>query len=137
MPAVPFAGYSLQCFAHDCLRLDGRGIVRLPLGELIKLVDAGQPPAGSQPSASSAAPQSFPQTNQTLAGAFLDYWRENGGMARFGPPITGELLRGDRIVQYTRYARLERPAAGGAVQLGRLGEEYLRLPGGVPYRWPS
>jgi hypothetical protein len=57
-------------------------------------------------------------------------------MERLGPPISGELLRGDQIVQYTRYARLQRPASGGAVRLGRLGEEYLRLPGGVAYRWP-
>ncbi len=53
-----------------------------------------------------------------------------------GPPIGGELLRGDRIIQYTRYARLERPIAGGEVRLGRLGEDFLQLPGGVPYRWP-
>ena len=47
-----------------------------------------------------------------------------------------DVKRGDRIVQYTRYARLERPIGGGRVRLGRLGEDFLRLPGGVPYRWP-
>jgi hypothetical protein len=138
MPAVPFDGYTLQCFARDCLRLDSQGVNRLPLGELIHLVDAGLPPA-SGPSVNSVDPaiQRFPETNQTLSGIFLVYWRENGGMARFGPPISGEILRGGRIVQYTRYSRLERPAGGGAVQVGRLGEEFLRLPGGVPYRWPA
>jgi hypothetical protein len=138
MPAAPFAGYTLQCFARDCLRLGGRGVERLPLGELIRLIDAGLQPAADPVAASPAttAIQDFPETDQVLSGIFLAYWRENGGMARFGPPISGELLRGDRIVQYTRYARLERPAGGGAVRLGRLGEEYLRLPGGVLYRWP-
>ena len=24
----------------------------------------------------------------------------------------------------------------GSIALGRLGDEYMRLPGGVPYRWP-
>jgi hypothetical protein len=67
---------------------------------------------------------------------FRAYWEANGGEEQFGPPLGPELIRGDRIVQYTRYARLERPIAGGEVRLGRLGEEYLRLPGGVPYRWP-
>jgi hypothetical protein len=67
---------------------------------------------------------------------FLDYWREHGAEQRLGPPITPELIVGDRIVQYTRYARLERPKDGGRVRQGRLGQEFLRLPGGVPYRWP-
>jgi hypothetical protein len=134
MPAAPYAGYTLQCFARDCLRLGGQGVERLPLGELILLNDAGLPPAAGP---ADIALQSFPETGQALSGDFLTYWRENGGMARFGPPISGELLRGGWIVQYTRYARLERPAGGGEVRLGQLGEEYLRLPGGVAYRWPS
>jgi len=78
----------------------------------------------------------FPQTGQTIRADFLDYWHANGGEERLGPPITPELRRGDRIVQYTRYARLERPQSGGRVRQGPLGEEFLRLPGGVPYRWP-
>jgi hypothetical protein len=138
MPAAPFAGSTLQCFIHDCLRLSGQGVERLPLGELIHLVDVELPQAsGAATSTSEAALQHFPETDLQLSGAFFTYWRENGAMARLGPPISGELLRGDRIVQYTRYARLERPASGdGEVQLGRLGEEYLRLPAGVAYRWP-
>jgi hypothetical protein len=132
MPAMPIHGYTLQCFARACLRLEGNAIEQLPLGELIHLGDAGlkdAPPAGG-------AEQAFPETGQRLRGPFLDYWRENGGAEALGPPITGELLRGDQVVQYTRYARLERPASGGEVRLGRLGDEYMRLPGGGPYRWP-
>jgi len=138
MPATPFAGYTLQCFARDCLRTGGQGIERLPLGELIRLVDAALPQATARGAASPAETmtQEFVETGQVLSGAFLAYWHDNGSMARFGPPISGELLRGDRIVQYTRYARLERPVGGGPVRLGQLGEEYLRLPGGVAYRWP-
>jgi hypothetical protein len=138
MPAVPFAGYTLQCFVRDCIQVSGQGVERLPLGELIYLVDAGLPPASAQTTAGSAETpiQQFPETDLQLSGEFLTFWRENGDMERLGPPISGELLRGDQIVQYTRYARLQRPASGGAVRLGRLGEEYLRLPGGVAYRWP-
>jgi hypothetical protein len=138
MPAAPFAGYTLQCFVRDCLRISGQGAERMPLGELIYLVDAGllRAIASTTASPAEATIQHFPETNQQLSGAFLTYWRENGDTARLGPPISGELLRGDQIVQYTRYARLERQVDGGAVRLGRLGEEYLRLPGGVAYRWP-
>jgi hypothetical protein len=122
MPATPFQGYTLQCFVRACLKLAGGQIQQLPLGELVHLADVGLPTA--------ALPR------QTLDADFLDYWREHGGADVLGPPITPALILGDRIVQYTRYARLERPSSGGRVRQGRLGEEFLRLPGGVPYRWP-
>ena len=132
MPAVPFQGYTLQCFVRACLRLEGGVVQRMPLGALVYLGDDRLAPA---PLAAGAA-QRFAETGQVLRGAFLEYWRANGGEAAFGPPISAECVRGDAIVQYTRYARLERPIDGGEVRLGRLGEEFLRLPGGVPYRWP-
>lgn len=132
MPAVPFPNGTLQCFVRACLRLTGGAVQQLPLGELIHLGDVGlraaAPPAGAE--------ERFAETGQALRGPFLDYWRAAGGAAALGPPITPELLRNGLIVQYTRYARLERPIAGGAVGLGRLGEEFLRLPGGSAYRWP-
>ena len=132
MPAVPFQEYTLQCFVRACLRLEGGVVQRLPLGALVYLGDDRLAPA---PLAAGTA-QRFAETGQVLRGAFLEYWRANGGEAAFGPPISAECVRGDTIVQYTRYARLERPIGGGEVRLGRLGEEFLRLPGGVPYRWP-
>jgi hypothetical protein len=138
MPATPFHGYTLQCFARACLRLAGGQVQQLPVGELVHLADVGlrQAPIASAEPLDGVATISFSETGQTLSGAFLEYWRDHGGEAALGPPITPELIRGDRIVQYTRYARLERPAAGGSTRLGRLGEELLRLPGGVAYRWP-
>jgi hypothetical protein len=136
MPAVPFVDAIQQCFVRACLRVVGDDVQQLPLGELVHLADVGL----AQPPISGAADQQpgqlFPQTELSLSADFLDYWREHGGETILGPPITPELLRGDRIVQYTRYARLERPASGGRVRLARLGEEFLRLPGGVTYRWP-
>jgi hypothetical protein len=125
MPATPFQGYTLQCFVRACLKLAGGQVQQLPLGELVHLADVGLLPA---PGAA--------EPGQALDADFLNYWRDHGGEDMLGPPITPALLLGDRIVQYTRYARLERPASGGRVRLGRLGEEFLRLPGGVPYRWP-
>jgi hypothetical protein len=123
MPATPFQGFTLQCFARACLKMTNGVVQREPLGELVHLADAGLRPAGAA-------------TDGEIGDDFRAFWEANGGVEAFGPPITPELIRGDRIVQYTRYARLERPIGGGAVRLGRLGEEFLRLPGGVPYRWP-
>jgi hypothetical protein len=124
MPAVPLPGYTLQCFARSCLRLVGGQAEQAPLGELVHLGDVGLRPV-----------EALAPAGEVSAG-FRAFWQERGGEAVLGSAITPELLRGDRIVQYTRYARLERPVAGGAARLGRLGEEYLRLPGDVAYRWP-
>ncbi len=138
MPAVPFEGYTLQCFVRACLQLTGGQVRQLPLGELVHLADVGLPkaPIRGQESQDDSTLLHFSETGQTLDADFLAYWREQGGEALLGPPITPALILGDRIVQYTRYARLERPLSGGRVRLARLGEEFLRLPGGLAYRWP-
>src|SRR5262249_40815920 len=129
---------TLQCFARVCLRLRGDTAERVPLGELVHLADAGlrEAPTAAQADQAGVTVGHFSETGQTLRGAFLADWRDHGGGDAVGPPITPELVRGDRVVQYTRYARLERPIESSAVRLGRLGEEFLRLPGGIPYRWP-
>ncbi len=118
MPAVPFEGFTLQCFQRACFRLAGGEVEPLPLGELISMAETGVPAGEARPSE-----------------AFQVIW-EQYGEAALGPAITPEFIRGDRIVQYTRYARMERPRDGGEARLAHLGEEFLRLPGGVPYRWP-
>jgi len=124
MPAVPFQDGTLQCFARACLRLASGQARQLPLGELVRLADVGLRPIDA-----AGAPD-------RMSDVFLEFWQTHGRADVLGPPITPELVRGDRIVQYTRYARLERPVDGGSVRLGRLGEEFLRLLGGMPYRWP-
>ncbi|NWG22491.1 MAG: S8 family serine peptidase [Chloroflexi bacterium] len=90
----------------------------------------------------------FPETGHTLRGAFLTYWRAQGGLRVFGFPISEEFLeRGedgrDVTVQYFERHRLElrpgnRPPYN--VQLTRLGDMMLRergiewftLPKGAP-----
>jgi glucose/arabinose dehydrogenase len=74
----------------------------------------------------------FPETGQELDGAFLQFWFWNGGLARFGFPVSRPLLERapdgqTYIVQYTERARLEyHPENRGgafAVLLGRLGAD--------------
>lgn len=126
MPAVPFAGFVGQCYERGCLRLRGDRVERLPLGELVRLADLGVD--GEQPAVAS------PPTTPT--GPFGDFWTAQGGISTLGPPISGELLRGNKLVLYTSYARLERPLNSDDVRLANVGVDYLRLPA-IPYRWPG
>jgi hypothetical protein len=78
----------------------------------------------------------FPETDHALRGTFRAYWEANGGLARFGYPLTEELIEPDagsgrpRVVQYFERARFEHfPENSGTayeVQLGLLGEAILR-----------
>ncbi len=67
----------------------------------------------------------FPETGQTLLGAFKQYWESRNGSFVFGPPISPEIRRRDgTTVQYCRYARLELHP-DGSITLGLLGLEAL------------
>src|SRR5689334_9000270 len=58
--------------------------------------------------------QSFPQTNQVVAGKVLEYWRAHGGIAQQGYPISDEFTETSAsdgkpyAVQYFERAVLER-----------------------------
>ena len=122
MPAIDFGRYVEQCFQRACLRLNGNQVVRVPIGELAWLADAGLP----------RAPVMAFEQEQALAAA----WNALGGQEVLGAPVGHPIVRFGYITQYTQYARLERWHAGGPVQLGNLGQDVFRLPGGSPYRWP-
>ena len=63
----------------------------------------------------------IPQTGHHLAGAFLDYWRDNGGVTFLGNPISEQLDEGGLTVQYFERARME--LRDDAIVLGMLGDE--------------
>lgn len=73
----------------------------------------------------------FETTSHTLQGAFRAYWENNGGLSRFGYPVTEELIEPDagsghaRVVQYFERTRFEYfPELADTpftVQTGRLG----------------
>ena len=77
----------------------------------------------------------FAQTGHTLSGAFLDFWRKNGGLARFGYPISEQAQEAGKTVQYFERARFEVATgqeAKGPVQLGLIGTELLKKRGLAP-----
>lgn len=88
-----------------------------------------------RPASIPAGCQFFAETGHTLCGKFLDYWRKNGGLMRFGYPIsepmTETLANGDEVwigtVQYFERRRMElHPELAGTryeVLLGLLGRD--------------
>lgn len=79
----------------------------------------------------------FPETGYTLGGGFLRYWLHEGGLEKFGFPITNEIETGDPNVpriQYFQRARFEwHPRDGDPakwhVMLGLIGVELLQAKG--------
>lgn len=68
------------------------------------------------------------ETGHTLDRVFLDQWRDGGGAATYGYPVTPEITQDDgTIVQYLQYARFEYHPEGNAngnfFALGQIGEE--------------
>lgn len=74
----------------------------------------------------------FAETGHSLRGALLAYWNNRGGVARFGLPLTEELIEAEagtgrqRIVQYFERARFEHyPEHAGTINEVQAGNVYL------------
>lgn len=68
----------------------------------------------------------FPQTGHHLEGDFLAFWREHGGVALLGYPLTEQVQEQGLTVQWFERARIEyHPGAQGAArfQLSALGRD--------------
>ncbi|MCX2727177.1 terpene cyclase/mutase family protein [Thermomicrobium sp. 4228-Ro] len=82
--------------------------------------------------------RSFPETGQSLCGAFLETWEQLGGLPNFGYPLTRAFYDPHLglVVQYTERVRFElhRLADGSeVVLLGRLGAERLPTEPSQPF----
>jgi hypothetical protein len=74
----------------------------------------------------------FLETGQCIQGRFRQFWEQNGGLAVFGFPISGELIQDGRTIQYFERQRFEWHPENPPpydVLLGRLGDEVLRQNG--------
>lgn len=104
------------------------------------------------PTVSGAEPgcRYFPQTKHSVCGRFLTYWEQNGGLERFGYPITQEFdqitakedgpgIQGLRV-QYFERRRMEyHPENAGTqyeVLLGLLGRDIHERGGCFSASWP-
>jgi len=115
---------------------------KVQLGLLVDELGYSYPPAQSQqiPASNSAFHHYFPETKHVVSYAFLDYFRQRGGLDIFGYPRSEFMYEGGHLVQYFQRARMEwhpeRPA-GSQMSLANLGEIYIER-FGVPneYRQP-
>jgi hypothetical protein len=74
--------------------------------------------------------QYFPETGHIVAYAFLDYFREKGGVDIFGYPRSELLYEDGYYVQYFQRARMEwhpEDTVGAQVRLTNIGEIYAGL----------
>ncbi|MEA2574188.1 MAG: spore germination protein [Chloroflexia bacterium] len=74
----------------------------------------------------------FEQTKHNITHGFRDYWHANGGLARFGYPLTEEFGENGISVQYFERARFE--FRDGRVVLGNIGTELVKGLTGQPFR---
>jgi outer membrane protein assembly factor BamB len=107
-----------------------------------------QPHPSPTPPAGSSDHYYFAATGQTVSGRFLQYWEANGGLARFGYPISAALTEVSSLngrsytVQYFERAEMElhpENAAPYDVLLSQLGTfQYRRqYPTGAPGQQPA
>lgn len=129
----------VQWFERDRLEdhsSEGIGVLAGRLG-VERLAQVGRPwqPRASQPPAPGCA--AFTETGYAMCGGFRGYWERNGGLARFGFPITDELdevIEGKPYrVQYFERRRMElHPENVGTpyeILLGLLGRDVFAAEG--------
>ena len=125
-----------QWFERDRIEdhaTDGQGVLAGRLGA--QYLDMAGRPTANFPKADPSNPQAgcryFAETGHSLCGKFLEYWSKNGGLSRFGypvsEPINEELATWGGTAQYFERRRMElHPENAGTpyeVLLGLLGRD--------------
>jgi hypothetical protein len=97
----------------------------------LQLDEQGAPTYVEYDPPTAAGGRVFPATGHSLRGSFLSFWEANGGLERFGYPLTEEIVEPEagtgkpRVAQYFERARFEYfPEHAGTpyeVQLGLIG----------------
>jgi hypothetical protein len=88
------------------------------------------PPARPEqiPATNSALHHYFPETQHVVSYAFLDYFREKGGLDIFGYPRSEFMYEAGYVVQYFQRARMEwhpEDDTGSQMRLTKIGEIYI------------
>jgi hypothetical protein len=119
----------VQWFERDRLEIQADGTITAGRLGAQRLEQLGRPFTQGPGGAAPAGCTMFPETGYAACGDIATYWNRNGGLARFGYPLTGEIqepLEGNvYTVQYFERRRIERhPELPGApLLLGLLGRE--------------
>jgi len=103
---------------------------KLQLGLLVDELGYRFPKASPEkiPPFNSALQHYFPETGHVVSYAFLDYFREKGGIDIFGYPRSEFMYEDGYVVQYFQRARMEwhpEDASGPRMRLTNLGEIYI------------
>ena len=121
---------TVQWFERDRLEIQPNGDIsagRLGV-RMLELLNAPWQFGGNQPTAKNCV--TFAQTGYRICDAFASFWQKNGGLGRFGYPITGAFattINGQSVtVQYFERRRFELHG-GNTVMLGLLGNEIQTL----------
>jgi hypothetical protein len=130
----PLLGLTVQYFQRARMEWhpDNAPPHRLQLGLLVDELGYSYPPADPQEIPTVPDPNRlyFPETGHVVADAFLDYFREKGGLEIFGYPRSESIYEDGYHVQYFQRARMEwhpEDAVGTQVRLTLIGETYTRL----------
>ena len=106
------------------------------LGLLNEALTAPRRPfAGDTPFPTVPEHRYFPETGHSVHFGFLQFWEEQGGIERFGYPISQEVTEHGRTVQHFQRVRLEwvpEAPPGQQVRIANIGSEYMRAFGLAP-----
>lgn len=129
---VSQTGLRVQYFQRARFELhpDAPPAYRVQLGLLADELGYVFPPVHEDrvPRSNTALHHYFPETQHIVSYAFLDYFRENGGIDVFGYPRSEFMHEAGRVVQYFQRAKMEwhpESPLGSRIKLSNLGEEYL------------
>ena len=103
---------------------------QIMLGLLVDELGYSFPSAGPDqiPAANSASHHYFPETEHVVSHAFLEAFRNKGGLEIFGYPRSEFFFENGAVVQYFQRQRMEwypDQPAGSQIQLTNVGEAYL------------
>ncbi len=130
-------GLTVQYFQKARLELhpNNPDPYKVQLGLLGDELNYRQSPV-SKPASRSRRKVYFPQTGHTVSYAFLDYFKDHGGIDIFGYPITEMHFEDGQIVQYFQRLKMEwhPDDSTSNVRIGDLGQLYIsiyrdRMPG--------
>jgi hypothetical protein len=141
----PEHGLRVQYF--QCARMElhpyNRDPYKVQLGLLADELGYIYPPARPEqiPAFNNTLHHYFPETGHVVSYAFLEYFRQYGGVDIFGYPRSEFMFEDGHIVQYFQRARMEwhpEDTTGSQMRLAYLGETFLeRSPISEEYTQPQ